>query len=478
MGRRKKKFEKFILEDIPILDAGSEGKAITRHEDMVVFVPYAVPGDSVDLEVIKRRKSYAEGRIIKIKKPSDKREVPKCIHFGTCGGCKWQNMDYNAQLFYKQKQVQDNFERIGKFAFPEIRPILPSDNIFFYRNKLEFTFSSRKWLTGPYTPGEKQENMDGLGFHLPGMFDRILDLEECHLQPSPSNEIRMAVREYALKNKLSFYDVRQWDGLLRNLIIRTAETGEVMVILVYSREAEDIIQPMLGYIRDTFPAVSSIMYVINPKKNDDISDLEIRHFHGADHIIEEMRPYRENEKILKFKIGPVSFFQTNSHQAVKLYQTATDFADFKGDETVYDLYTGTGTIANYVAPLAEKVVGIEYIPAAIRDARENARFNGFENLFFFSGDIAKLMDDNFIEQNGRPEIVITDPPRAGMHEKVIRQILKMAPGKVVYVSCNPATQARDIALLSDQYEVTGIQPVDMFPHTQHVENVACLELKA
>jgi 23S rRNA (uracil1939-C5)-methyltransferase len=310
------------------------------------------------------------------------------------------------------------------------------------------------------------------------MFDRILDLEECHLQPSPSNEIRMAVREYALKNKLSFYDVRQWDGLLRNLIIRTAETGEVMVILVYSREAEDIIQPMLGYIRDTFPAVSSIMYVINPKKNDDISDLEIRHFHGADHIIEEMRPYRENEKILKFKIGPVSFFQTNSHQAVKLYQTATDFADFKGDETVYDLYTGTGTIANYVAPLAEKVVGIEYIPAAIRDARENARFNGFENLFFFSGDIAKLMDDNFIEQNGRPEIVITDPPRAGMHEKVIRQILKMAPGKVVYVSCNPATQARDIALLSDQYEVTGIQPVDMFPHTQHVENVACLELKA
>jgi 23S rRNA (uracil1939-C5)-methyltransferase len=309
------------------------------------------------------------------------------------------------------------------------------------------------------------------------MFDRILDLRECHLQPEPSDTIRMAVREYALQQGLSFYDVRNWEGLLRNLIVRTASTGEVMVIMVFSKE-DDAIEPMLGFIRDRFPLVSSILYVINPKKNDDISDLEVRHFHGVDHIVEEMPSYQAGGGPLRFKIGPVSFFQTNTAQAERLYRIAADLAAFQGHETVYDLYTGTGTIANYIAPMVRKVVGIEYVPSAIEDAKENALFNGFDNLVFHAGDIARILDEEFVRENGRPDIIITDPPRAGMHEKVVRQILEIAPEKVVYVSCNPATQARDIALLSEKYEVTAVQPVDMFPHTQHVENVVGLELRA
>jgi 23S rRNA (uracil1939-C5)-methyltransferase len=478
MVRKKKKFERYILEDVPILDAGSEGKAIAKHGELVIFVPYAVPGDVLDLEIIGKKKSFAEGRISRVKEKSGKRADARCIHFGLCGGCKWQNMMYEEQLFYKQKQVQDNFERIGKFDFPQLSPILPSENIFHYRNKLEFTFSNRKWLTGPFTPGMQEENMDGLGFHLPGMFDRILDIQECHLQAEPSNEIRMAVREYALKNELSFYDVKRWEGLLRNLIIRTTRSGEVMVIMVFSREEEDAIYPMLDHLKARFPSVSSIMYVINPKKNDDISDLEIRHFHGADHIIEEMPAYKFPGKPLRFKIGPVSFFQTNSMQAERLYRIAADFADFKGHETVYDLYTGTGTISNYIAPYIKKAVGIEYVPAAVEDARENARFNGFDNLVFHPGDIARTLNSDFVQENGRPDIIITDPPRAGMHEKVVKQILEIAPEKIIYISCNPATQARDIALMSEKYAVTAIQPVDMFPHTQHVENVVRLELRA
>ena len=478
MGRQKKKFERFILEDLSIVDAGAEGKAVGRSGELVIFVPYAVPGDVVDVEVLRKKRSFAEARVIRLKKASEHRTSPRCVHFGLCGGCKWQSMEYGRQLFYKEKQVRDNFERIGKFDFPEIRPIIPSDAIYHYRNKLEFTFSNRKWLTGPYTPGEQAENTNGLGFHLPGMFDRILDLSECHLQPSPSDELRMAVRKYALDKELSFYDVKRWEGLLRNLVVRTASTGEIMAIMVFSSEDMDAILPLLSYMRDSFPLVTSIMYVINPKKNDDISDLEVRHFHGLDHIIEEMPAYRSGDRPLRFKIGPVSFFQTNTSQAEKLYRTAADFARFQGGETVYDLYTGTGTIANYVAPLVRKVVGMEYVPSAVEDARENALFNGFDNLVFYAGDIARTLDSGFVEANGRPDVIITDPPRAGMHEKVVRQILEIAPKKVIYVSCNPATQARDITLMSEQYKVTAVQPVDMFPHTQHVENVVRLERRA
>jgi 23S rRNA (uracil1939-C5)-methyltransferase len=479
MGRwKKKKFERFIQEDLEILDAGSEGKAVARIGDLVVFVPYAVPGDVADVEVLSKKKKFAEGRIVRIKKPSSLRIEPKCVHFGLCGGCKWQNMEYASQLYFKQKQVKDNFDRIGKFEYPELPPILASGNIFQYRNKLEFTFSNRKWLTGPFTPGQTEQNMDGLGFHLPGMFDRILDLQECHLQPEPSEEIRSAIRDYALKQKLTFYDVRTGEGLLRNLLVRNTRSGELMVIMVFSKDEEEPIQGLMSFIRDSFPQLTSLVYVINPKRNDTINDLEIKLFHGRDHMIEEMPAFVKNSEPLKFKIGPVSFFQTNARQAERLYRVAAEFADFKGNETVYDLYTGTGTIACYIASSAKRVIGIDYIDSAIENARENAMLNGFKNLEFHTGDMAKVLTEDFIRENGRPDIIITDPPRAGMTEKVVMQILETAPEKIVYISCNPATQARDIALLSENYMVTAVQPVDMFPHTQHVECVVSLERRA
>lgn len=465
-----------MIEGLEILDAGSEGKAVARAGEMVVFIPFAVPGDIVDVEVWKKKRNFAEARLLKIIRPSEKRTEPRCIHFGTCGGCKWQNMEYGSQLAFKQKQIRDNFERIGKFSFPPMLPILLSSDIFHYRNKLEFTFSNRKWLTGPFSPGMEKENMNGLGFHLPGMFDRILDLQECHLQPDPSNEIRMAVREYSLERQISFYDVRRWEGLLRNLIIRNTRTGEVMVIVVFSDDDPETIRSMMDFIKDRFPGITSLMYVINPKKNDDISDLEATLYYGRDHLIEEMTSHKDPVKMLKFKIGPVSFFQTNTTQAVKLYRIVADLADFQGDETVYDLYTGTGTIAYYIANEVRKVIGMEYVPMAIEDARENAKINGFTNLEFHAGDIAKTLNHDFVTQHGIPDVIITDPPRAGMHEKVVQQILEIAPRKVIYVSCNPATQARDLNLLSEKYAITAVQPIDMFPHTQHVECVVALEL--
>jgi len=467
MARKKKELP--VFEKMEIIDAGSEGKAVGKVDERVVFVPYVIPGDIVDVKTYKKRKSYFEGEAIHFHKYSEKRVEPKCEHFGVCGGCKWQNMNYGDQLFYKQKQVEDNLKRIGKFEMPEIQPIIPSKNIFFYRNKLEFTFSNKRWLTDfSRDVNFEDENMNGLGFHIPGIFDRILDLDNCYLQDEPSNSIRLAVKKYADENKLDYYDVRKWSGFLRNLLIRNTSIGELMVILVVNYDDPEKIFGLLDYIYEKFPEITSLNYVVNQKKNDTISDLEIKLYKGQTHITERMEG-------LKFKIGPVSFYQTNSLQAYELYKVARKFAGFMGDELVYDLYTGTGTIANFIAAKVSKVVGIESVPASIENAIENSEINNITNTSFFAGDIAKVLDENFVQENGMPDVIITDPPRAGMHEKVIKQILKIAPEKIVYVSCNPATQARDITLLSEKYEVKKIQPVDMFPQTHHVENVMLLE---
>lgn len=465
MSRKRKPFPKF--EAVEILDAGSEGKAVARVENRVIFVPFVVPGDVVDIQVVKKKKSFFEGRAEKFHKYSDKRIEAKCEHFGLCGGCKWQNMAYADQLHYKQKQVVDNLERIGGLEFPEVMPILGSDKIYHYRNKLEYTFSNRRWFVEKPDP-EKPRNPNGLGFHLPGMFDRILDIENCYLQRDPSNAIRLAVRDFALENEYEFYDVKTWDGYLRNLIIRTSSTGDLMVIVVF-RYVDHIKMPaLLDHLLETFPGITSMMVVINDKRNDDISDLEVQLYKGNAFIMEEMDG-------LKFKIGPKSFFQTNRDQALRLYQTALEFAGLTGEETVYDMYTGTGTIAAFLARHAKKIVGIEYIESAIRDAKENSTLNGITNTHFFAGDILRVLTDDFIAENGRPDVIVTDPPRAGMHEKVVHQILKIAPEKIVYVSCNPATQARDLAIMASDYRIEKVQPVDMFPQTHHVENVVLLK---
>jgi 23S rRNA (uracil1939-C5)-methyltransferase len=479
MSRRSNRKQPLpMLEKLEIIDAGAEGKAVARVENRVVFIPFGVPGDIVDVQVTGRKKSFYEGRIVHFHQCSPDRIEPVCEHFGLCGGCRWQNMTYEKQLFFKQKQVQDHFDRIGKFAYPGIMPILASKDIYFYRNKLEYTFSNRKWFTGPRPESGLNVNTNGLGFHLPGMFDRIIDIEKCHLQADPSNSIRLAVRDYALSKGISFYDIKKWEGFLRNLFIRNTLSGQVMVIMVFSEEKEGTINEMLTHIKEAFPSITSLMYVINPKKNDDISDLEIKLFHGNPYIQEELPAYHPDDLPLQFKIGPVSFFQVNVKQATRLYRVAADMAGFRGNETVYDLYSGTGTIASYIAKYVQKVIGLEYIPSAVSDAGENAKINGIDNVFFFAGDIAKVLDTGFFDQNGRPDLIITDPPRSGMHEKVVNQILAAAPEKVVYISCNPATQARDIQLMSELYEVRMVQPVDMFPHTQHVENVVLLVKKS
>ncbi len=466
MGRKKRDLP--VFEKVEIIDAGSEGKAVARVNDMVVFVPFVVPGDVVDIKIIKKRSSYYEGRAIHFHVYSDKRVDPVCEHFGLCGGCRWQNMSYANQLFYKQKQVKDNLERIGKLDIPELQPILPSTNSYFYRNKLEFTFSNRKWLTDfSREINFEDRDMNGLGFHMPGIFDRIVDIIKCHLQEDPSNAIRLAVKQYAIDKNLEFYNVKNWTGFLRNLVIRNTSFGECMVIVVFQHENKEAMDGLLNYIADTFPMINSLMYVVNPKKNDVFSDLDIKLFKGNSYIMEEMEG-------LKFKIGPVSFYQTNSQQAYELYKVAREYADLKKDDVVYDLYTGTGTIANFIAAQVKKVVGIEYVPSAIKDARENSRINEINNTVFYAGDIAKVLDENFVEINGKPDVIITDPPRAGMHEKVVKQILQMSPERIVYVSCNSATQARDVAMMTENYQIEKVQPVDMFPQTHHVENVMLL----
>ena len=467
MGRSRQK--KPLLENVRIIDVGAEGKAIARVNDMVVFTTHVVPGDLVDIQVTSKRKKYMEGRVTTIREYSTERQDAFCQHFGVCGGCKWQFLPYERQLFYKQKQVADQLRRIGHIELPEINPILGSAKTTYYRNKLEFSFSNKRWLTEKEIGTDFEINdMNALGFHVPGLFDKIIDIEKCWLQGDPSNEIRNFLRSYALEHQLEFFDIKNIAGFLRNIIVRTSTTGELMVIVSMFREDKKERKQLLEALAVQFPQITSLMYVINPKCNDTLTDQDILVYRGNDHIFEEMEG-------LRFKIGPKSFYQTNSEQAYELYKVARDFAGLTGNETVYDLYTGTGTIANFIASKAKKVVGIEYVPEAIDDARVNAALNGIGNTIFFAGDMKDLLTRDFIAENGRPDVIITDPPRAGMHEDVVRTILNTGALRIVYVSCNPATQARDIQLLSENYKVTKIQPVDMFPHTHHVENVVLLE---
>ena len=468
---RKRNKQELVIENLEIIDAGSEGVSIGKHEDRIVFVPYVVPGDVVDVQVVKQKKSYYQARAINIRHYSPDRVEPKCAHFGVCGGCKWQNMNYKTQLFYKQKQVVDNFCHIGKFDFPNVNSILASEDIFAYRNKVEYAFSNKRWLQKEELPDADAGliNTNGLGFHIPKMFDKILDIHHCYLHDELGNQIRNAVKEYALSHKLSFWNARTHEGLLRNLFIRNSVCGDVMVIVVFT-ELNIQTKQLLSYIHENFPQITSLLYVINTKLNDSIADLPTHIYKGKNYMIEQM-----NE--LSFKVAPLAFYQTNAKQALRLYETTAQLANVNNSQVVYDLYTGTGTIALFVAKNAKKVVGIEYVESAIENAKENAVLNNIENTNFFAGDMSKIFTDDFIAENGMPDVIITDPPRSGMHPKVIEQLLNISSQRIVYVSCNPATQARDIALLSEKYRVTQVQPVDMFPHTHHVENVALLERK-
>lgn len=463
-----------IIEHVQVIDASSDGQAVGRVDDIVLFIKNAVPGDVVDVQVTRKKNKFREGKAIHTHHYSDKRTEVFCKHFGTCGGCKWQNMDYKWQLFYKQKQVKDALTRLIKIELPEINPIVASEKTYYYRNKLEFTFSNKKWLTQEQINdkslsfGEDEtETRNALGFHIPGMFDKILDIESCHLQDDPSNAIRNEIKRYALEHKLTFFDLREQVGFLRNIIIRSTSTGEWMLIVSFHYDDKTSISNLLAHICDQFPQLSSVHYVINSKRNDTISDLEIILFKGKDSIYEKMEE-------LKFKISPKSFYQTNSEQAYQLYRITREMAAIQDTETVYDLYTGTGTIANFVAHQAKKVVGIEYVAAAIADAKINSELNNIHNTSFFAGDMKDVLNDAFIRENGKPQVIITDPPRAGMHEDVTKKILEIAPERIVYVSCNPATQARDLHLLDVAYRVVNVQPVDMFPQTHHVENVVLL----
>ncbi len=467
MGRKKKLP---LLEKVTIENIGAEGKSIARVDNIVVFVKGAVPGDVADLQVIRKKGRYMEARVVKYHSYSNQRTEPFCDHFGICGGCKWQHLPYERQLFYKQQQVEDAFRHIAGIEIPEALPILPSDPTTHYRNKLEYTFSNHRWMLDHETESDTQlEHTNAVGLHVPGRFDKVVDLQTCHLQAEPTNQLRNHLREQALEKKLSFYDHRTNEGLLRNLIIRNTTLGEVMVILSVQFD-EPVVYELLESVRETFPDLTSLMYTINPKKNETLFDQEIITYAGRDHIFEKLED-------LTFKIGPKSFFQTNSYQALNLYQKTREFADLKGDETVYDLYTGTGTIANFMASRAGKIVGIESVPESIEDAKINSEINKIGNTWFFAGDMKDIFTDSFINEHGKPEVIITDPPRAGMHTRVVDQILKIAPRRIVYVSCNPATQARDVELLGHSYEVKKIQPVDMFPHTHHVENIALLEAR-
>ena len=462
--------DKKFLQNIQVIDIAEEGKGVGKSDDLVIFIDKAVPGDIVDVELLRRKKKFYEGKIQNLVKPSEHRTEPFCEHFGVCGGCKWQHLTYDAQLQFKQKSVSDALQRLGKVDVSDMEPILGSAESRYYRNKLEYTFSDKRWLTdGDMRNGETME-MNALGYHIPGRFDKILDIDHCYLQADPSNEIRNKVREYALKAGISFYNLKNHEGALRNLIIRTSSTGELMVIVVFAYADEEQVEGMMKFIATEFKSINSLLYIINHKKNDTIFDQDIHTYEGADHIFENMDG-------LKFKIGPKSFYQTNSAQAFELYKIARDFANFKGDELVYDLYTGAGTIANFIAGNVKNVVGIEYVPTAIEDAKINSEINGIKNTSFFAGDMKDILNEDFISIHGKPDVVITDPPRAGMHPDVLKRLLEMEAEKIVYVSCNAATQARDIELLKEKYVVGRIKPVDMFPHTQHVENVVLLTIK-
>lgn len=466
MARSKNK--KPELLGVTVSDMAAEGKSICRVDDQVVFITGAVPGDVVDIQVTKKRSNYSEGFVTRFQEYSPIRVEPFCPYFGKCGGCKWQFIPYEKQVEYKQREVVNNLRRLGHVELPEPMPILPSANNRFYRNKLEFTYSAKRWLTPDELANPEVAKTPGVGFHVPGLFDKVVDITECHLQAEPSNSIRNWTRDYAFANNLSFYDLRERVGLLRNITIRTASTGDVMVILSFGEEQPEAIAQMLKALREAFPMVTSLMYVVNTKANDTITDLDIKCFAGQPFITEQMGD-------VKFRVGPKSFYQTNSDQAHRLYDVAKEFAALTGLEVVYDLYTGTGTIANYVARSAKKVIGVEYVPEAIEDAKVNSQINGIENTEFFAGDMKDVLTLDFINTHGAPDVMIVDPPRAGMHPDVVETILKAAPRRIVYVSCNSATQARDIQMMDSAYKVTALRPVDMFPHTHHVESVVLLE---
>ncbi len=468
----RKKTKRLVFENVTVTDAAAKGKTIGKAPDgRVIFLTNTVPGDVVDVQTTKKRKAYFEGIATNFHSLSDKRVEPVCQHFNICGGCKWQDMGYEHQLFYKQKEVENNLKRIGHLDLPELTPILGSEKQYFYRNKMEFSFSDSRWLTLDEIKSDNQiEDKNALGFHIPGMWDKILDIEKCHLQKDPSNAIRLETKKFATANGLTFFNPRNQHGMLRTLMIRTTSTGEIMVLVQFFENDKEKRELLLNHLSKTFPEITSLLYVINPKQNDTIYDQEIICFAGRDHIFEEMEG-------LKFKINAKSFYQTNSEQAYELYKITRNFADLKGDELVYDLYTGTGTIAQFVSKKAKKVVGIESVPEAILDAKANAVRNNIENVDFFVGDMKNVFNEQFITQNGVPDVIITDPPRDGMHKDVVQQILNIAPKKVVYVSCNSATQARDLELMKEMYTITKVQPVDMFPQTHHVENVVLLEKK-
>lgn len=467
MARKNKRH---IFTEVEVIDAGAKGKAVAKASDgKVIFLSNAVPGDVVDIQTFKKRRAYYEGKAIHFHKYSSKRTEPVCEHFGVCGGCKWQNMDYQYQLEFKQNEVENNLKRIGHLELPETTKILGSKDVYFYRNKMEFSFSDSRWLTEKEINSEKDfDNKNALGFHIPGMWDKILDIKKCWLQEDPSNDIRNSIKSFATEHGLEFFNTRNQTGLLRTLMIRTSSIGEIMVLVQFFEDKKEQREALLNHIAESFPEITSLLYVINQKANDTLYDQKVICYQGRDHIFEEMEG-------LRFKINAKSFYQTNSNQAYELYKVTRDFAQLTGEELVYDLYTGTGTIAQFVAKQAKKVIGVEAVPDAITAAKANAQFNGIENVDFFVGDMKEVFNAQFIKTHGKPDVIITDPPRDGMHKDVVAQILKIAPNRVVYVSCNSATQARDLALMAEDYKVIKVQPVDMFPQTHHVENVVLLE---
>ena len=467
MARKKQNYP--LIEGLEITTLAAEGKAMGRWNDQVVFVPMTVPGDVVDVQIRVKRRRFMEGFVVNYRKHSDRKIDPFCHHFGVCGGCKWQNLGYEEQLKFKTEQGRDQLTRIGKIELPEIRPCLGSAKTQFYRNKLEYTFADRRWMTYEEIAdaGREITPEPALGFHIPNMFDKVLDIEKCWLQADPSNAIRLEIKRFCVEHGYEFYHAREHSGLMRNIVIRTASTGEIMLIVVFNSDDKERIEALMSHLHTTFPEITSLIYMVNTKWNDSLGDQEPILFAGKDHILEEMEG-------LQFKVGPKSFYQTNSEQAYELYKVARDFADLKPEETLYDLYTGTGTIANFCASRCHKVVGIEYVPEAIEDAKVNSAMNRIENTTFYAGDMKAVLNDDFVAKNGRPDVIILDPPRAGVDEPVIDVILRAAPERIVYVSCNPATQARDLALMDGLYRVEAVQPVDMFPHTHHVENVVKL----
>ncbi|MCS4239734.1 23S rRNA (uracil1939-C5)-methyltransferase [Myroides gitamensis] len=469
---KRKRTERIVFENVEVLDAGAKGVSVAKAPDgKVIFIPNVVPGDVVDIQTVKKRKAYYEGLAIKIHSYSKNRIEPVCQHFGACGGCKWQNMSYEQQLFYKNQEVQNNLKRIGKIELPEFEPILGSEKTLFYRNKMEFSFSNARWLTPEeIASGDEIGKENALGFHIPKMWDKILDIQKCHLQQDPSNEIRNEIRTFANANNLSFFNPREQEGLLRTLMIRTSSIGEIMVMIQFFYDNQEERELLMDHLAVTFPEITSLQYVVNGKANDTIYDQDVVLYKGRDYILEEMEG-------LKFSINAKSFYQTNSDQAYELYKITRDYAELTGNELVFDLYTGTGTIAQFVSKKAKKVVGVEAVPEAIADAKINAERNGITNCDFYVGDMKNVFNDEFIATHGHPDVIITDPPRDGMHKDVVDMLLKVAPKRIVYVSCNSATQARDLALLDAKYKVTKVRPVDMFPQTHHVENVVQLELK-